>query len=89
MGIPATDNENKVIPRDLQLAAAEIAAVCRKHGVSSIRADICSGESYEEMKLHWHQGRHGVKSPSARLTYQKSITVDIDELVPMEFEAEN
>ena len=82
MGIPARDNANKVIPMDLQLAAAEIAAVCRKHGVSSIRADIRSGESYEEMKLHWRQGRHGGESPTARLTYEKSITVDIDELVP-------
>ena len=82
MGIPATDNDNRVIPRDLQRAAAEIAAVCRKYDVSSIRGEIRSGESYETMELNWQQGRHGVERPTARLTYKKSITVDIDELVP-------
>jgi hypothetical protein len=81
MGIPATDNENKVIPRDLQLAAAEIAEVCRRHGLRSAKADLRSGESYEEMQLNWTQGRHGVERDTARLTYTKSVTVDVDELV--------
>lgn len=82
MGIPDKENNSPKIPRDIQLAAAEIAAIGRKYGLSSIRSTLLSGESYEQIELHWQQGRHGVEKDEARLSYHKQVTVDLDELLP-------
>ena len=81
MGIPETRNNDDVIPRDLQLAAAEIAAVCRKFGLRSCDATLRSGVSYEDMRLTWQDARHGSDKDVARLHYSRQVMVDVDTLV--------
>ncbi len=84
MGIPEKRNNDEVIPRDIQRAAAEIAAVCRKYRLRSAEAVLRSGMSYEEMQLTWRLGRHGTEKDEARLKYTRQVTVDIDALVEKE-----
>lgn len=72
--------DDESIPSFLLQAAAEIAAVCRKHGLRQMEAKLrpsfdqkCS----HELSLFWSAGRHNVDRDEATLTYNKIVRIQV------------
>lgn len=76
--LPQTD---EIIPKSIQEAAKEIAAICRKYELNSLsatlRPGLNAGSGWHELQLTWKQGRHGIDKDEAALHYTRTNVVAV------------